>query len=116
MNYLELSIEKKHISELDLEILVAEMAHYGFERLTDERESINAYIPLFGSDQVKFIRKIPLDCIPEYSSLLNIGGTLLVSGIVKEDQPVIIETTRKNNLDYKHSLSEANWISIKFRK
>ena len=51
-----------------------------------------------------------------YSDALAFDGTLIISGILVQDEEVIVEKARQCGLNYKSQLKENNWLSIIFKK
>ena len=61
-------------------------------------------------------RNILLNDIVTYSSVLNSGGSLYMSGFYEEDIPVITEECNKHNLRFCHKTLKDNWTAVKFIK
>jgi len=61
-------------------------------------------------------RNILLKDIPIYVQSLNVGGLLVLSGIMKADRKVIIEKAEENSLRETDSLEDGDWLAIRFEK
>ena len=61
-------------------------------------------------------RNILLNDIHVYSSVLNSGGTLYMSGFYEEDIPAITEECNKNGLSFEYNSTKDNWVAVKFTK
>ena len=61
-------------------------------------------------------RNILLDDITVYSSCLNKGGTLYLSGFYAKDIEAIREECEKHQLEYVNSLERDEWVALKFAK
>ncbi len=57
-------------------------------------------------------RNILLNDIKKYSTVLNTGGVLLLSGFYVEDVPVITEEITKNKLQFIEFQSKNNWVIV----
>ncbi|MDR1091919.1 MAG: 50S ribosomal protein L11 methyltransferase [Prevotella sp.] len=61
-------------------------------------------------------RNILLNDIHIYSSVLNRGGYLYMSGFYEEDTPSIAEECNKNGLTLCYNTTKENWTAVKFAK
>ncbi len=61
-------------------------------------------------------RNILLNDIHIYSSVLNQGGSLYMSGFYVEDIPSITEECNKNKLTFCYNTTKENWTAVKFTK
>lgn len=61
-------------------------------------------------------RNILLNDIHSYSSVLNNGGVLYMSGFYAEDIPAIEEECSKNELAFVHNTEKDNWVAVKYTK
>lgn len=61
-------------------------------------------------------RNILLNDIHVYSSVLNQGGYLYMSGFYVEDIPAITEECNKNGLTFCYNTTKENWTAVKFVK
>lgn len=61
-------------------------------------------------------RNILLNDIHAYASVLNLGGTLYMSGFYNEDIPLITEECNRNNLNFCYNTMKDNWVAVKFKK
>ena len=61
-------------------------------------------------------RNILLNDIHIYSSVLNQGGYLYMSGFYVEDIPSITEECNKNGLTFCYNTTKENWTAVKFIK
>lgn len=61
-------------------------------------------------------RNILLNDIHIYSSVLNQGGSLYMSGFYVEDIPSITEECNKNKLTFCYNTTKENWTAVKFAK
>jgi ribosomal protein L11 methyltransferase len=61
-------------------------------------------------------RNILLNDIHIYSSVLNQGGYLYMSGFYEEDIPSIAEECNKNGLTLCYNTTKENWTAVKFAK
>ena len=61
-------------------------------------------------------RNILLNDIHIYSSVLNQGGHLYMSGFYVEDIPSITEECNKNKLTFCYNTTKENWTAVKFAK
>ena len=61
-------------------------------------------------------RNILLQDIAIYSSSLNPGASLFLSGFYKEDIPLITEECNKFDLSHVETLERNNWVALKFKK
>ncbi|NNF81271.1 MAG: 50S ribosomal protein L11 methyltransferase [Flavobacteriaceae bacterium] len=59
-------------------------------------------------------RNVLLEHIPFYSSALNEGGQLLLSGFYSEDIPTISSRCLDSGLSLSKKLERNNWVSLKF--
>jgi len=58
-------------------------------------------------------RNILLEFMADMRRLLERDGILLLSGILKEDEPAILEAARKNGLVLETQLDKDNWLAMK---
>lgn len=61
-------------------------------------------------------RNILLQDIRAYSAVLNIGGSLFMSGFYEEDIPMIQAEAEKYGLRFCHHQTKENWAVVKFVK
>lgn len=61
-------------------------------------------------------RNILLNDIPAYTSVLNNGGSLYMSGFYTEDILAITEVCNKNGLTFCQNTEKDNWAAVKFIK
>lgn len=61
-------------------------------------------------------RNILLQDMKAYSSVLNVGGSLYMSGFYTEDIPMIKEEANKYNLVFDTHTEKDNWTGVKFMK
>lgn len=61
-------------------------------------------------------RNILLNDIHIYTSVLNKGGALYMSGFYTEDIPIIKEECEKNGLTFANNRVKDNWTAVKFIK
>lgn len=61
-------------------------------------------------------RNVILDSLPRLSALLQPDGWLLVSGILAEDETIIVETAEKSGFRKKSQTQRGNWLCIFFEK
>ncbi len=61
-------------------------------------------------------RNILLNDIPAYTSVLNDGGYLYMSGFYTEDIPVITEMCKRVGLSFCHNTEKDNWTAVKYQK
>ncbi|WP_029904467.1 50S ribosomal protein L11 methyltransferase [Prevotella sp. 10(H)] len=61
-------------------------------------------------------RNILLNDIHVYSSVLNAGGCLFMSGFYEEDIPAIQEECQRNGLVFNNNITKDNWVAVKFTK
>ncbi|MDF2388038.1 50S ribosomal protein L11 methyltransferase [Nostoc ellipsosporum NOK] len=59
-------------------------------------------------------RNVLLDNMHRLSAQLNPGGTLLLSGLLEEDETVIVDSAAKNGLGQPQRFQRGNWICIRF--
>lgn len=59
-------------------------------------------------------RNVLLDNMHRLSAQLNPGGTLLLSGLLEEDETVITESAARNGLFAPQRFQRGNWICIRF--
>jgi len=59
-------------------------------------------------------RNVLLDNMHRLSAQLNPGGTLLLSGLLEEDETVITESAARNALHSPQRFQRGNWICIRF--
>lgn len=57
-------------------------------------------------------RNVILDNLPDLSNQLNKDGTLLLSGILKEDKYDILNSSAKYGLELQHEEELNNWLSL----
>ncbi|WP_447641003.1 MULTISPECIES: 50S ribosomal protein L11 methyltransferase [Chitinophagaceae] len=50
------------------------------------------------------------------AGLVKKGGNLVLSGLLSEDEPTILETAEKYTLQHENTLTKSNWISLLFKK
>lgn len=61
-------------------------------------------------------RNVILDSLPRLSDLIRSGGWLLVSGILREDEKVVVEAAAAAGFQQKTLDSRGNWLCILFEK
>ncbi len=61
-------------------------------------------------------RNILVADMHSYSTIINKMGSLILSGILSEDQTYLTTIAKKNGFSFLDSYSENNWISLKFTK
>lgn len=61
-------------------------------------------------------RNILLNDMKAYSSCLNKGGLLFLSGFYTEDIPIIDESCRQNGLQFQSQHDKDNWVALKYEK
>lgn len=61
-------------------------------------------------------RNVLLDSAPQLADMLSADGSLLLSGILKEDEAQITEAYQMQNLRPAGIRKKGNWLSILFRK
>jgi len=61
-------------------------------------------------------RNILIEQIPEYETVLEEGGRILVSGFYSEDLPVIEACAMKSGLSLSGFMSKNNWVAAKFSR
>ncbi len=61
-------------------------------------------------------RHILLEHMPALCRMLKKGGTLLMSGLLTEDQQIISDTAVKAGLTYNSILEQSAWIAMVFKK
>lgn len=61
-------------------------------------------------------RNILIDMAGRLSECVRPGGLLLISGLLREDEPVILKTTAYESLELVGKESENDWIGLKFHK
>lgn len=59
-------------------------------------------------------RHVLLDYMSQMHSTMNNGGVLLLSGILKEDEAIIVQVARDAGLNKVLTNSEGDWIALKF--
>lgn len=59
-------------------------------------------------------RNILLEDIPVFSSILNTGGLLFLSGFYTEDLAIISSKCKEHNLYFEKNLEKNNWVSAKY--
>jgi Ribosomal protein L11 methylase len=96
------NIELNHISNIDVKIGGANL--------------LNPQNEMFDVILANINRNILLNDIHTYTSVINSGGALYMSGFYTEDIPAITEECLKNNLKFSHSSSKDNWAVVKFIK
>ena len=58
-------------------------------------------------------RNVILDSLPTLSNLCKKGGWLLLSGILLEDEPIIVETSAANGFSLERKTQRGNWLCLK---
>lgn len=96
------NLELNHISNIDVQIGGAELLDVAKASFDIVLANIN--------------RNILLNDISSYTSVLNTGGLLYMSGFYIEDIPAITEECNRNGLTFIHSESKDNWAVVKFTK
>lgn len=96
------NIELNHISNIDIKIGGADL--------------LNPKANTFDIILANINRNILLNDIHVYTSVMNNGGVLYMSGFYTEDIPAITEECRKNGLNFVHSNSKDNWAVVKFER
>jgi ribosomal protein L11 methyltransferase len=92
-----------------------------------ERNNIQNLIALMGGKEAipdrKFDvilaninRNILLDQMEDYANALVPNGRLIMSGFYEEDLPIISESAKKNNLEFKSSKTKNKWCAAAFHK
>ncbi|MCK5840237.1 MAG: 50S ribosomal protein L11 methyltransferase [Bacteroidales bacterium] len=61
-------------------------------------------------------RNILIADIPEYENCLNTGGTLLLSGFLTQDIPIIQENAQENGFEFRYSINKNNWAAVVLTK
>jgi len=61
-------------------------------------------------------RNILVRDLPEYTSHLVKGGTLVVSGFLAEDVQFVLNAAYECGLDHKQTQEDSNWILLSFKK
>jgi len=61
-------------------------------------------------------RNILITDIPEYENCLNTDGTLLLSGFLTQDIPIIQETAQENGLEFRYSINKNSWAAVVLTK
>ncbi len=61
-------------------------------------------------------RNVILDSLPRLAELTKAGGWLLVSGILAQDETVIVENAEKNGFQKQKQTQRGNWLCIRFLK
>jgi len=59
-------------------------------------------------------RNILLQYMQQLASIVNSGGTILMSGILQEDKDIIVETAKNVGFFLEESKTEKNWMALKF--
>lgn len=59
-------------------------------------------------------RNVLLDNMRRLSAQLKTGGTLLLSGLLEEDETIIVESAVRNGLTAPQRFQEGNWLCIRF--
>jgi ribosomal protein L11 methyltransferase len=59
-------------------------------------------------------RNILLQYMQQLASIVNSGGTILMSGILQEDKDIIVETAKNVGFSLEESKTEKNWMALKF--
>ena len=62
------------------------------------------------------IKAIIVDNLPAFSKQLNPNGIILLSGLLKEDEDVILESGLNNNLILKRKMEMEGWISVQMTR
>jgi ribosomal protein L11 methylase PrmA len=50
----------------------------------------------------------------QLASIVNSGGTILMSGILQEDKDIIVEAAKNVGFSLEESKTEKNWMALKF--
>jgi ribosomal protein L11 methyltransferase len=58
-------------------------------------------------------RNILLQYMADMRRLLSPGGVLLLSGIMVQDEKIILENARKQGLQRQQQVEQDNWLAIK---
>ncbi len=58
-------------------------------------------------------RNVILDTLPDMVRLLDASGTVLISGILKEDRKRVLERAYSVGLSLSHTLTKGNWLCFK---
>lgn len=59
-------------------------------------------------------RNVILDSLPRLAELLRPGGWLLVSGILEQDETIVVETATTAGFKKKKQTQRGNWLCIEF--
>lgn len=58
-------------------------------------------------------RHVILDSFSTLNNMLNLNGTLLISGILKEDEVLVKDAAKRNNFKVEYTEYRNNWICVK---
>jgi ribosomal protein L11 methyltransferase len=61
-------------------------------------------------------RNVILDSLSRLAELTRPGGRLLVSGILAEDEAIVVENAEKAGFGKKEQTQRGNWLCVKFQK
>lgn len=61
-------------------------------------------------------RNVILDSLPRLAELTRPGGWLLVSGILEQDEPMVVETAVANGFEKIRQNQRGNWLCLEFSK
>lgn len=59
-------------------------------------------------------RNVILDSLPRLAQLTRPGGWLLVSGILAEDETIVVETAQQAGFEKKKQTQRGNWLCVEF--
>jgi ribosomal protein L11 methyltransferase len=58
-------------------------------------------------------RNVILYSLPDLKSRLNVGGTILISGFLKQDEQILLDATQKEGFKHIETKQRGNWLSMK---